>query len=129
MSLGLALALALQAAAPAREPVWVSAGPAPGATAEYDAANIVALDGARRRVRVRAVYHRIRPDGVASSIAVGEIDCADRTAMLIEMQDLDATGNVLATRTIPNEERRAMPSTPGGPEEAGLMRICASPAA
>lgn len=119
------LALALQAAAAA--PDWQPLGPAPGGMTFYDRAGIVILDAARRRVRIRDVYHQVRPNGAASSILSVELDCADRSGLLLEMQELDAAGAVIETWTIAPIRRRLGPEARGGPEEAQLLRMCGTP--
>lgn len=108
----------------AAAPDWERLGTAPGATSYYDPAMVI-IDAARRQVRIRAVYDAARPNGVASSIDLVEIDCVNHTGTLLEMQDLDAAGNVIETRAIPPALRRTVPAPPqGGPEEAELLRLC-----
>jgi hypothetical protein len=107
---------------------WEPLGVAPGATTYFDPASTVIIDATRRRVRIRAVYNQVKPNGAASSVALGEIDCVHRTATLLETQELDAAGTVIETRTIPPAQRRTTPPAPrGGPEEAGLFRMCGTP--
>lgn len=108
---------------------WEQLGVSPGGTTYYDPASTVILDAAKRRVRVRNLYHEARPNGVASSILVAEIDCVNLTGTLLEMQHLDAVGTVIETQTVPFAQRQTLP-TPlrGGPEAAELLRLCGNPA-
>jgi len=118
------IALLLQAAAPAPETVWERVGTESGLTGYYEPASVVVLDSNRRRVRVRADFAEVREDGVIAGVALVEVDCAGRSGTLLEIQGLDARGNVVTTETIPLDRRRASPNPPGGLEDTVNSRIC-----
>ena len=117
------LALALAAAAQD----WQRAGTAPGVTGYYDPASVVVIDATTRRVRVRAVYDSVTEQGAASGIALVEVDCVNHTGTLLEVQQLDAAGHVIANIAIPIAERRAERNPPGGPEAFVHARVCGTP--
>ncbi len=108
---------------------WERAGTASGLTGYYDPASVVVIDATHRRVRVRAVYDQVMANGVAAGVALVEVDCLNHSGTLIEVQQLDAAGNVVSSVNIPEAERRAERNPPGGPEEVVHERVCRTPSA
>ena len=121
--MSLALALLLQAAAPAPEPAWQSLGVHGGIDTAVDPASI-SRDGQRVRVRVRGITQAAGADGIRTVSGTTEIDCVAGTATALDAKGYDATGRLMLNAVVPVAERRAEPIRPQSPNAAVRAQVC-----